>query len=147
MPETPLLQSPRNRFFAFSAVGVAMVCLPLWQVLHYQQSELRELAAERALLDPVAQAVHTQFGLLAHRQISAQLLQGRPQLEATRRALQAGVDEHLQTLAQELTQGLWTHALAETRDLTRDWQAVARRVPTAPAVLDCSLPGAVDRWP
>ena len=77
MSDSPLLQHPRHRFVAFSAVGVAMVCLPLWQVLRYQQSDLNQLAAERALLDPISQAVQVQFGLLAHRQVSAQLLQGR----------------------------------------------------------------------
>jgi hypothetical protein len=113
---------------AFSAVGVAMVCLPLWQVLQYQQSELSQLAAERALLDPVSRAVQVQFGLLAHRQVAAQLLQGQPQLEPARQAVQVGVDEQLLSLAQDLAQGLWSHALAETRDLTRDWQALARQV-------------------
>lgn len=113
---------------AFSAVGVAMVCLPLWQVLQYQQSDMSQLAAERALLDPVSRAVHVQFGLLAHRQVAAQMLQGQPQLEPARQAVQVGVDEHLLSLSQDLAQGLWSHALAETRDLTRDWQALARQV-------------------
>ncbi len=128
MSESSLLQSPRNRFMAFSAVGVAMVCLPLWQVLQYQQSDLSQLAAERALLDPVSRAVHVQFGLLAHRQVAAQMLQGQQQLEPARQAVQVGVDEHLLSLSQDLTQGLWSNALAETRDLTRDWQALARQV-------------------
>ena len=128
MSDSSLLQSPRNRFMAFSAVGVVMVCLPLWQVLQYQQSDLSQLAAERALLDPVSRAVQVQFGLLAHRQVAAQLLQGQPQLEPARQAVQVGVDEHLLSLSQELTQGLWSHALAETRDLTRDWQTLARQV-------------------
>ena len=128
MPESHLLQHPRHRFVAFSAVGVAMVCLPLWQVLQYQQADLQQLAAERALLDPVTRAVHVQFGLLAHRQVSAQLLQGQPQVEPARQAVQVGVDEQLQALSLELKQGLWSHAAAETRDLTRDWQALAQRV-------------------
>lgn len=113
---------------AFSAVGVAMVCLPLWQVLQYQQADMTQLAAERALLDPVSRAVHVQFGLLAHRQVAAQLLQGQQQLEPARQAVQAGVDEHLLSLSQDLLMGLWSNALAETRDLTRDWQALARQV-------------------
>lgn len=138
LPESPLLHHPRRRFVAFSAVGVLMVCLPLWQVLRYQQSDLQQLAVERALLDPVARAVQVQFGLLAHRTVAAQLLQGRllqgrvlqghSQLEPARHAVQVGVDTQLQTLAQELAQGLWAHAGAETRDLTRDWQALAQRV-------------------
>ena len=128
MSESHLLQHPRHRFVAFSAVGVLMVCLPLWQVLQYQQADLQHLAAERALLDPVTRAVHVQFGLLAHRQVSAQLLQGQPQLEAARQAVQVGVDEQLQALSQELKQGLWSHAAAETRDLSNDWQALAQRV-------------------
>ena len=128
MSDSSLLQSPRNRFMAFSAVGVAMVCLPLWQVLQYQQADMTQLAAERALLDPVSRAVHVQFGLLAHRQVAAQLLQGQPQLEPARQAVQVGVDDHLLSLSQDLTKGLWSNALAETRDLTRDWQALARQV-------------------
>ncbi len=130
MSDSPLLQHPRHRFVAFSAVGVAMVCLPLWQVLRYQQSDLHQLAAERALLDPVSQAVQVQFGLLAHRQVAGQLLQGQAQLEPARLAVQVGVDEQLRSLAQQLAQGLWSHALAETRDLTRDWQALAHQVKT-----------------
>ncbi len=128
MSESSLLQSPRNRFMAFSAVGVAMVCLPLWQVLQYQQADMTQLAAERALLDPVSRAVQVQFGLLAHRQVAAQLLQGQQQLEPARLAVQVGVDDHLLSLSQDLTKGLWSSALAETRDLTRDWQALARQV-------------------
>ena len=128
MSESHLLQHPRHRFVAFSAVGALMVCLPLWQVLHYQQSELQQLSAERALLDPVTRAVHVQFGLLAHRQVSAQLLQGQPQVEPARQAVQLGVDDQLQVLSQELKQGLWSHAAAETHDLIRDWQALAQRV-------------------
>lgn len=133
LPESPLLHHPRRRFVAFSAVGALMVCLPLWQVLRYQQSDLQQLAVERALLDPISRAVHVQFGLLAHRTVAAQLLQsrplqGQPQLEPARHAVQIGVDTQLQALAQELARGLWAHAGAETRDLTRDWQALAQRV-------------------
>ncbi len=113
---------------AFSAVGAAMVCLPLWQVLQYQHSDLKQLAAQRALLDPVSQAVHVQFGLLAHRQVSGQLLRGQPQLEPARHAVQAGVDVQLQGLNHELAQGLWSNALAEARDLSRDWAHLAQRV-------------------
>lgn len=128
MSDSSLLQSPRNRFMAFSAVGVAMVCLPLWQVLQYQQADMTQLAAERALLDPVSRAVHVQFGLLAHRQVAARLLQGQQQLEPARLAVQVGVDDHLLSLSKDLEKGLWSNALAETRDLTRDWQALAREV-------------------
>jgi hypothetical protein len=128
MSVSPLLQRPRNRFVAFSAVGAAMVCLPLWQLMQHQQSALQQLAAQRALLDPVSQAVHVQFGLLSHRQLSGQLLQGQAQLEPARMAVQVGVDEQLQALQQVLTQGLWHSALAEARDLTRDWVELARSV-------------------
>ena len=128
MLESHLLQHPRHRFMAFSAVGVLMVCLPLWQVLQYQQSDLQQLANERALLNPVTRAVHVQFGLLAHQKVSAQLLQGQPELEPTRQTVQEGVDGELQALSQELKQGLWSHAAAETRDLSNDWQTLAQQV-------------------
>ncbi len=128
MSDSQLLPSPRHKFFAFSAVGVAMVCVPLVQVLRYQHDDLRQLDADRKLLDPVSQAVHAQFGILAHQQVSYDLLTGQPQLESTRAAVQAGVDQQLQALSAELTQGMWIHALTEARDLRQDWQTLARQV-------------------
>jgi hypothetical protein len=128
MSDSPLLPSARHKFLAYSALGVAMVCLPLVQVLNYQQSDLRQLEVERQLLDPVSQAVRGQFGLLAHRQLSALLLGGQRDMEASRQTVQGVVDAQLAALAAQLAQGQWTHALAEARDLTNDWQNLAKLV-------------------
>jgi hypothetical protein len=129
-PESAPPAAPRSRqkFFAFSAVGVAMVCVPLVQLLHYQSGDLQQLQAERALLDPVTQAVSTQYSLLTHRDLAAQVLTGRKQFEPDRRYAQGDVDANLQTLSTVLTTGSWTFALAEAHSLQTDWQQLAEQV-------------------
>jgi hypothetical protein len=118
----------RQRFFAFSAVGVAMVCVPLVQVLQYQNHDLQQLQSERALLDPVSQAVTTQHSLLAHRDLAGQVLSGHTQFEAERQFAQGDVDSQMASLSQVLTGGAWTFALAEARTLGDDWRSLAADV-------------------
>jgi hypothetical protein len=123
----PQLRS-RHRFFAFSAVGVAMVCVPLAQVLQYQNNDLQQLKSERALLDPVSQAVTTQHSLLNHRDLAGQVLMGRTQFEGERQFAQGDVNLQMASLAGVLTGGAWTFALAEARTLTEDWNGLAADV-------------------
>ena len=118
----------RNRFFAFSAVGVAMVCVPLAQVLQYQNNDLQQLRSERALLDPVSQAVTTQHSLLTHRDLAGQVLVGRSQFEGERQLAQGDVHTQMASLAGVLTGGAWTFALAEARTLAEDWASLAADV-------------------
>ena len=87
-----LPQRLRRNLAALSLVGAALVGLPVAQLLRYQAAEMAALADGRAKLDPVARAVHVQRGLLAHRDISAQVLGGQAKLEAERLQRQTEVD-------------------------------------------------------
>jgi hypothetical protein len=128
MPLTPLLARSHQKFVAFSAVGVAMVCVPLMQVLQYQEADLQQLQAQRTLLDPVAVAVNTQYGLLAHRSLAAQTLAGQDSVETARRQAQTEVDNRVKDLGRVLSAGAWHHALAEAQGLAADWQVLAQQV-------------------
>ena len=130
MSDTP---SPRRlplrlKFAALGAIGAAMVLLPLGQVLRYQSAELKELVAERATLDPLAQALAVQRGLLGHRDVAERVLRGRLQLEGERRLRKAEVDESLWTLQATLSAGFWVKALGESNSLTQDWRLLAGRI-------------------
>ena len=73
---TRLPQRLRRSLAALSLVGAVLVALPVAQLLRYQSAELDALTAGRTRLDPVARAVHVQRGLLAHRDVAAQVLGG-----------------------------------------------------------------------
>lgn|GEM_PF-2711725 len=123
----------RRNLAALSLVGAALVALPVVQLLRYQSAELDALEAGRARLDPVARAVQVQRGLLAHRDITARVLGGLPQLEAERRVRQNDVEGSLSGLAVTLAAGRWELALGEADDLHQDWlqlvqQVAARRI-------------------
>ena len=128
MPDTPPTQRLRLKFAAIAAIGAAMVLLPLGQVLRYQSAEISELVAERATLDPLAQALAVQRGLLGHREVAERVLRGRLQLEAERRLRKAEVDESLWSLQATLSAGFWVKALGESQALTQDWRTLASRV-------------------
>lgn len=128
MPLTPLLARSHQKFVAFSAVGVAMVCVPLMQVLQYQEADLQQLQAQRTLLDPVSVAVNAQYGLLAHRSLAAQTLAGQESVESARRQAQVDVDNRIKDLSSVLSAGAWHHALAEAQGLAADWRVLAQQV-------------------
>ncbi len=128
MSDTPLLARSHHKFVAFSAVGVAMVCVPLMQVLQVQQADLQQLQSNRALLDPVAAAVHTQYGLLAHQGLASQVLLGVAEQEQPRAAAAQEVATRLGTLTTVLTDGGWAFALAEARTLGDDWRSLVQQV-------------------
>ncbi len=118
----------RLKFAVLGALGGAMVLTPLGEVLRVQGAELESLVAERASLDPLAQALTLQHGLLGHRAVADRVLRGRLQLEAERRLRQAEVDANLWALQGTLSVGLWHRALQEHAALAGDWQALAQRV-------------------
>jgi hypothetical protein len=124
----PLAGRLRPRFAALGLVGGLMVCLPLVQLLQYQAAELEWTTAQRAALDPAADAVAVQRSLLAHGDAAGQVLRGRTQAEPQRRSRQAEVDNRLGRLAQSLDEGHWDSALNEQRLLAQDWQALAEQV-------------------
>lgn len=128
MPDTPPPRRLRLKFAAFGTIGATMVLLPLGQVLRYQSAEIEERVAERAMLDPLAQALAVQRGLLGHRIAAERVLQGRLQLEAERRLRKADVDESLWKLQATLSAGFWVTALGESHALTQDWRTLASRV-------------------
>ncbi len=118
----------RRNLAALSVVGVALVNLPAVQLLRYQSAELQALAAGRAQLDPVARAVQVQRGLLAHRDISAQVLGGLVRLEAERQQRQNEVQSRLAALAVTLAEGRWELAIGEAEELHQDWLQLVRKL-------------------
>ncbi len=131
-PPTPArpASSSRHKLTALGVVAALVVALPLVQVLRYQNAELQAVFDARAGLDPVARAVAVQRGLLAHRDLAAQVLGGRPALEPARRLRQAEVDDRLAALSLALASGAWERALQEAHALYEDWSALSRRVST-----------------
>jgi len=128
MSEPQTAPRSRQKFYAFSAVGAAMVCVPLVQVLQYQHSDLRQLQAERSLLDPVSHAVNAQYSLLAHGDLAAHTLVGRELFEADRQRVALDVDTQIHALIVEIEQGAWSDAREEARSLAADWTVLADRV-------------------
>lgn len=118
----------RPRFAALGLVGGAMVCLPLLQLLQYQSTELEWAQAQRAALDPAAEAVAAQRRLLAHRDAAGRVLRGRVEQEPERRTRQAEVDAQLTRLHQALEEGHWGLPQEEARRLGQDWALLAQRV-------------------
>jgi hypothetical protein len=128
MPENRPSPRLNLRSAAFGLLASLMVLLPLGEVLRYQSTEIQLLKAERALLDPLADAVNLQRQLLGHDEVAARVLAGRRQLEAERRLRQAGVDAALQELQGTLSAGFWHRALAEADELGQDWKSLASRI-------------------
>jgi hypothetical protein len=118
----------RFKFALLGAVGGALVLLPLGQVLRYQSAQLIGLSSERAALDPMANALALQRGLLHHDVAATRVLQGRTQLEGERRLRQAQVDEQLWLLQGTLSAGYWIRALGENTSLAQDWRHLASRI-------------------
>ena len=128
MSETVPPTRQRFKFALLAALGSAMVLLPLGQVLRYQNAELDQLLAQRAVLDPMAQALAVQRGLISHRDASERVLAGRFKLEAERRLRQADVDHDLWALQGTLSSGMWVRALGETAALAQDWRELIGRI-------------------
>jgi hypothetical protein len=125
---------PRHKLTALGVVGAMVVALPLVQVLRYQNAEIQAVLSERAGLDPVARAVAVQRGLLAHRDIAAQVLRGRKLLEPERLLRQGEVDDRLASLALALASGAWDRAMREASALRDDWSLLSQQVLTRSVV-------------
>jgi hypothetical protein len=119
---------PSWRSAALGAVGGLMVLLPLGEVIRHQTQDLQLMAHERALLDPLSQAVAVQRGLLSHSDLCQRLLAGRLQLEPERKLRQSVVDTALWDLKGTLSAGLWVKALGEAGQLTLDWRDLTHRI-------------------
>ena len=104
-----------------------MVALPLSLLLRRQQTELDQLAARRAVLDPIARSVDTQRSLLLHRDASGRVLRGQKGVENERRVYQGEVDDRLTALAVALAVGPWERAVQESDALREDWSLLGRR--------------------
>jgi len=104
-----------------------MVALPLSLLLRRQQTELDQLAARRAVLDPIARSVDAQRSLLLHRGAAGRVLRGQPGVENERRVYQGEVDDRLTALAVALAVGPWERAVQESDALREDWSLLARR--------------------
>jgi len=130
MPDTPPPTRPtlRLKLAALSTVGVAMVVLPLAQVLHYQDAQLQSALQEQAALDPLARAVTVQRSLLAHRDVAGRVLRGQLAFEAERQARQREVDAHVARLAAVPAVLASGRALDESTALRDDWTLLARQV-------------------
>lgn len=105
-----------------------MVCLPLLQVLNYQQAELEQLQNQRAQLDPVAAAVNAQWALLDHRALASAVLTGQGSMEIKRQQAKTDVDDRLLSLSSVLGNGHWPLAVLEARALGKDWLQLAQEV-------------------
>jgi hypothetical protein len=113
------------RVLLLGLFGVLALVLPLTQVLRFQVDALADARAERARLDPLAEAVAVQRGLIGHDELAARVLQGRAQLEGQRRQRQAEVDRHVALLYGTLWAGDWQRARREAAGLQDDWRRLA----------------------
>jgi hypothetical protein len=136
---------PRSRlhfkFAALGAVGTALVLVPLTEVLQQQGRAVQAARDERAALNPMASAVALQRALVAHRDMSAQVLRGRTAWEPARQQGAAAVDQLVDALTQALRTLAWQHPLEESQALAEDWWQLARAVggrSISPAASDLS---------
>ena len=118
----------RPRLAALGVVGVALCALPLVQLLRYQGAALDEVRARQQGLEPVAQTVALQRGLVSHRDLAGAVLRGRTEQEPARQDMQQRVDTRALNL-QALLDGIGeVRARDEARDLRQDWSALSARV-------------------
>lgn len=109
-------------------IGALALVLPLTQVLRFQVEALIEDRSERAWLDPLAEAVAVQRGLIGHDEVAAHVLRGRTALEAERRFRQAEVDHHLFTLQASLQARAWQPARREAQAMQADWTLLVGQI-------------------
>jgi hypothetical protein len=108
--------------------GALLIALPLWQVLRFQNAELAALRAEREGLDPMARAIAVQRGLLVHRPLAAQVLDGEVRVEPERRLRQVEIDLRVAALTRSLAGSSRERAGLETEALRNDWSVLAQQV-------------------
>jgi hypothetical protein len=128
LPPTRLRAWRGWRMALLGLIGTLALVLPLTQVLRFQVEALIGDRSERARLDPLADAVAVQRGLLGHDDVATRVLQGRTALEAERRIRQAEVDHHLFTLQVSLQAGAWHPAWREAKAMQADWKLLAGHI-------------------
>ena len=118
----------RHRFAALGVVGVLMCAVPLLQVLRFQGDALSATRAAQAALDPLANAVALQRGLVQHRDVAGAVLRGVSSREGERRQRQRVVNERLTELELSLRASDQARATQEGEALRGDWTELSRRV-------------------
>jgi hypothetical protein len=118
----------RQHLAALSIVGALMVCLPVVQVLRFQSEQIEALVRHRESLNPMLRAVQVQRGVLAHRDLSAQVLRGRSALEAARQQHQQELEQRMQLLVTDLDFMHLGLALREAQTLHDDFVSLATQV-------------------
>ncbi len=118
----------RHRFAALGVVGALMCALPLLQVLRFQGDALSATRAVQAALDPLANAVALQRGLVQHRDVAGAVLRGVSSREGERRQRQRVVNERLTELELSLRARDQARATQEGEALRGDWTELSRRV-------------------
>ncbi len=131
-PLIPPVPAPRRTVskWLLAALGATALALALSQVLRSQSVELSRLATQRAHLDPMAQAVHVQWGLVGHERVAERVLQGRRALEEERRLQAAEVGRRIAALRGTLLAGWWSTAEREARALDADWHLLDANIAT-----------------
>jgi hypothetical protein len=109
-------------------IGVLALVLPLSQVLRFQIDALAEDRAALARLDPLAEALAVQRGLIEHDSVADRVLRGRSALEGERRLRQATVDQHLAALRDALPEALWPRARREADGLRDGWTTLVTAI-------------------
>lgn len=127
-PTFPQHLKLRHKLAALGVVGMALLLLPLVQLLRWHGLELQWSQAAQAQLAPALLAVETQRGLVDHRQATALLLQGDSSAEVPRRIHQAVVDAKLDLLGQRLEQSYLLAARHELRAMASDWRDLVERI-------------------
>jgi hypothetical protein len=121
-------QRLRQHLAALSVVGALMVALPVLQVLRFQSEQIDALVRHHASLNPMLLAVQVQRGVLAHRDLSAQVLRGRDALEAPRQQRQRQIDQSMLQLVTDLDFMHLALAVREAQTLHDDFATLATQV-------------------
>ena len=82
-----------RRFGVFAVLALALVAAPLSTYIKHSQEAIATAAAEKAGLEPVGRLLRLVQLTQQHRDLSANVLGGRADLEPRRAAKQAEVDE------------------------------------------------------
>jgi hypothetical protein len=123
-----LTQRLRRRVAALSLVGAMMVALPLVQVLRFQTEQIDLLIKHQSALNPVARAVQVQRGVMAHRDLAHQVLQGLDAAEPDRLRQQQAVSQTSTSLSRELHDAHYMAAHQEALALQQDFALLAPKI-------------------
>jgi hypothetical protein len=117
-----------SRMAALSLVGAMMVGLPLVQVLRFQADQIDQLIHHQRALNPMVRAVQVQRGVMLHRDLAKQVLQGQDAVEAQRLTQQRAVSLSTAALTQELQDAHWPAAHQEALALQEDFALLVPKI-------------------